>query len=689
MALRRTQRVLIAGLTVLFSGSALPGTSATITNLGKAATEPFALPLTMPVDSVGADHVLFRVSEADEGADLNGDGDQSDQVLHVHQFSTSTTINAGVAAWATLSGTTIVASFSEADRAVPTDLNGDGDSSDFVLAVHDAVTGVTTNVGLESYFGILDGSLLYFLVSEAGQGFTDLNGDGDTFDNVAFVLDVQALSLTNLQLAAAGSIVGPIARVWDGIVGFHVSETDQGGADLNGDGDLFDSIVVIYEQATGTLTTLPRAVEWTSDVLIDGAVVAITVDEAADGARDWNGDSDAQDIVVWFYDTSSDTFANTALAGGTFEDIGEGYLALSVPEWMQGNIDLNGDGDSTDVVAHLVRFQPPQSFNLGLATSGPQEIDAGRLHSMVSETQHGGTDLNGDGDSLDTISFLTDLSSLATTNIGRAGGPLLGETLLFRVDESDVGINLNGDSDFNDVVLHLYDIPSGRDRNLGLVVQSTLQRRGDLLGLAVVEQALDLNGDGDTSDVVLSVFDITNGVAVNTDLATVDFFLGPDRLLLRVSEADQGGADLNGDTDTGDSVAHVATLATDQCGSIESYGSACAPPFWPLPELLMTGCPQVGDGLVVSVVGAPYFNALVLLVAGSQRATTPFGAGCVLNVQPVSQLFGPFALSGSGTLVIPTSVPPGTPATAVTLQALISWNGQHTATNGIEMNTRP
>ena len=83
-----------------------------------------------------------------------------------------------------------------------TDLNGDGDTFDDVLFVYDAAKNRVIETGLAAVHGIgrdvssflfvvppaVLGDTVVFLVHEPAQGLTDLNGDGDTFDAVFFIL---------------------------------------------------------------------------------------------------------------------------------------------------------------------------------------------------------------------------------------------------------------------------------------------------------------------------------------------------------------------------------------------------------------------------------------------------------------------------------------------------------------------
>ncbi|MGH9391804.1 MAG: hypothetical protein ACRD1Z_19555, partial [Vicinamibacteria bacterium] len=89
-------------------------------------------------------------------------------------------------------------------RSGGTDLNGDGDATDFVLQVFDWSTGLVRNTGLEASGGFrMAGRYIAFTVLESRQGGTDLNGDGDTADLVQHIYDAETGVATNLGLAAS------------------------------------------------------------------------------------------------------------------------------------------------------------------------------------------------------------------------------------------------------------------------------------------------------------------------------------------------------------------------------------------------------------------------------------------------------------------------------------------------------
>ena len=75
------------------------------------------------------------------------------------------------------------------------DLNGDGDTEDHVVHVHNVSTGETTNLRLAGWplTFTLSGDALVLVVSESEQG-EDLNGDGDTRGRILHLVDLIRLS---------------------------------------------------------------------------------------------------------------------------------------------------------------------------------------------------------------------------------------------------------------------------------------------------------------------------------------------------------------------------------------------------------------------------------------------------------------------------------------------------------------
>ena len=110
---------------------------------------------------------------------------------------------------------------------------------------------------------------------------------------------------------------------------FQVPESDQGGTDLNGDGDAGDVVA------------------------LEGGGLAIHVPEFDQGG-DLNGDGDMIDEVVHIWDRATGVSTNLGLAGGLVYPValGEGHFEFLVSEYSQG-ADLNGDGDTIDNVLHV------------------------------------------------------------------------------------------------------------------------------------------------------------------------------------------------------------------------------------------------------------------------------------------------------------------------------------------------
>ncbi len=192
--------------------------------------------------------------------DLNGDGDATDEVVHLWR-GTGAVENLHCAATdVVLSPTRIVALVSEAAQGV--DLDGDHLKTHNVVMTYaladPAPTSCSdwTNVGKPAESIALVGDELAFLTPEAQAG-ADLNGDGDQSDNVLQVYHAATGTLINLRRATQEFVLG------SNLLAFRVSECGQGGAesngcaaggtDLNGDGDAADSVLHVYDLVSGFL----------------------------------------------------------------------------------------------------------------------------------------------------------------------------------------------------------------------------------------------------------------------------------------------------------------------------------------------------------------------------------------------------------------------------------------------------
>jgi hypothetical protein len=447
-----------------------------------------------------------------------------------------------------------------------TDLNGDGDTADFVQFVFDASTGTVTNLGLASASFRIDGSLLAFTVGESSQGGLDRNGDGDAKDSVLHLYDLTRNTITNVGLDASGGFVVSGSRV-----AFAVSENSQGATDRNGDGDALDSVLHVVDGATGVVTNLGAAT-LSQQFQIQGSFVAYVVRESSQGSSDLNGDSDVNDNVLHLHDAAAGTTTNLGRAVAGFL-LGTELLAFSQPEAAHGNVDANGDADAFDDVLHYYDLATRSTANLARAIEG-FELDGPHLAFGVREFRQATTDLNGDGDTSDLVVHLFDAELGTIVNLGvdtTLGFKLNGEVLLaFGASEASQGVDLNGDGDTLDFALHVFDIVSGTVLNLAVDPSGgfqSFQLDGRFLTFGVREAAqggVDLNQDADAGDVVLHFFEADSGAVTNLGFdVTAGHQIRDGRVAFAVTESNQGMQDLNGDGDALDIVLHLADLRPD------------------------------------------------------------------------------------------------------------------------------
>jgi hypothetical protein len=191
----------------------------------------------------------------------------------------------------------------------------------------------------------LERGRLAFLVSEKEHD-ADRNGDGDKADNVLHIWDPSS-GTRNLQLAGAGNV----AALDDGGVVFLVLEAAQQHRDLTGDGDTDDIVLHHWDPETGRATNLGASSG--GHLAIGGGRVAYLRWERFEGS-DLNGDGDMIDEVVHVWDRATGAFTNLGLAGGLVYPValGEGRFEFFVSEYSQG-ADLNGDRDAIDNVLHV------------------------------------------------------------------------------------------------------------------------------------------------------------------------------------------------------------------------------------------------------------------------------------------------------------------------------------------------
>lgn len=218
---------------------------------------------------------------AQGGADLDGDADADDRVLHLlprADAAPAAWVNAGVAAESlSLAGSLVAFTSSEATRGRRgTDLNGDGDTTDFILGLYDAALGrplpVTNGSGrgiaVDDFVlgppvclgGTLDGELCSgnsdcpgaTRCSPALVAFRSADGASRGAQGVSAPRFLFAYDVRTESLLATGQTAVPCRfeacspglpyRVREKTITFLTLEQEQ-GTDLNGDGDAADLIL--------------------------------------------------------------------------------------------------------------------------------------------------------------------------------------------------------------------------------------------------------------------------------------------------------------------------------------------------------------------------------------------------------------------------------------------------------------
>jgi len=338
-----------------------------------------------------------------ESADENGDADALDLVLRVFDPVTGDDLSSGLASDGNeplaADGTWLLAVPESAQGGA--DLDGDGDSLDAVLHVFDPRTGFVRNLGLVC---AAPGCAVASRPASARASFAilaresglDRNGDGDLLDDVAFTYDPRTDRLTNTRVAA----VAPLVFVGSSL-GFRGLESAQ-GADLDGDGDLRDAVAFVTDPFTGKTTNLRQDAV---DLRGSEDFLLLARPESTSGV-DSNEDGDRSDVIVHAFDRRSSLTTDTEIASVDAFGASASEILLYVSEDSEGR-DLNGDRDLQDEV--FVLFDVPSKTNLSLNLAGGADESrfasfsrSGRLVLLANERSQG-TDLDGDGDLSDLV----------------------------------------------------------------------------------------------------------------------------------------------------------------------------------------------------------------------------------------------------------------------------------------------
>jgi len=419
--------------------------------------------------------VGFRTSElAQDSSDMNLDGDTNDFVFQVLDLASSMVTDVGIDGSGVLAcgGDFFAFGVSEA-REDNDNLNGDFDATDFVLHVYDAGSNSLDNVGLAVSQVVASDSLVAFTVPEAAEG-TDLNGDLDLLDQVLHVYDPATTLSTNVGQAVIGQL-----QISGDVVAFLTPEGGQKQI-LNGDGDTSDNVVQVYDAALSSLTnTMQQSDE---GILFDGDVIAFRTSEKRQGIGTLNGDTDIRDSVPQVYCVTNGTCASAGVtqtvpfaALGTLALSGD-FLAFVTRERDQG-VDLNADNDLRDGVLQVYRISTATTVSSSLAsTNRTPAISGSYVGFLVPERAQARTDLNGDGDTSDAVYHVFNAASSSATNtmrgasVGEKRFAAAGDVFGFVTTERNNGrTDETGDDDARDTIVELWPLSSAGPTQCGEV----------------------------------------------------------------------------------------------------------------------------------------------------------------------------------------------------------------------------
>ena len=378
------------------------------------------------------------------------------------------------------------------------------------------------------------------------------------------------------------------------------------GPDLTGDGDLDDTVLGVLDPAAGP-DELPPRCPAAAVAVADGMAAFLRPEQAGPATGcpagpDLNGDGDAVDAVVHLW-RGPGSVMNLGCAG-TAISLSPTWVAALVPEAGQGATDLNGDGDTDDTVVQVHRVAGP----FGSGCTGPASS---------------------------WLNLMQAADVVQTADVPIGGGSVLSVVAMI-TPEAAQRADLNGDGDTTDRVLQLFTLDAAGGAARAPIQQAAedFVLGGTLLAFRTPEaaQGKDLNGDGDTADDVLQVFDLATGMLLNSGSAVTPCRLAAcdprqpyrvftDSVKFLTLEADQG-ADLNNDGDMDDLVIQVLNVRTGVVRTIGTVSQDTAAQSDPL------GAPLTPDQQAGAAVFVGAGRCVELGEPCGPDAACPSGASC-------------------------------------------------------------
>ena len=176
--------------------------------------------------------------------------------------------------------------------------------------------------------------------------------------------------------------------------------------------DSESTVAQAYDRVAKTWLDTGEAAD---SLVVVGKTLVFTLPEAV-ADQDLNDDGDKQDRVIRVFQLQDGVLAQLSeLPGIAVEEfvLGEQIVAFRTREASQGGADLNQDGDSEDDVLNVFDLDSGQLFYTESAVIPcpveacdpriPYRVEGSTVTFITSEAQQGDKDLNQDGDTLDLV----------------------------------------------------------------------------------------------------------------------------------------------------------------------------------------------------------------------------------------------------------------------------------------------
>ncbi len=302
--------------------------------------------------SVSGSIITMAMNESGDQQDYNNDGDMDDNVLGYYNVSTGATVNTGISAeFASIGGDIIaflnsdtgtlgyysISANTWTDTEIPLSQFSSGDSNHFVsngkivyvsatrdlngdtvpdleLNIYDTNTDLNSQTGVPAAnewdvhpsfngnivsFQNINGNISYYNVGTGQTTDTGIAGWEPAIDNGTIVFNSTSGFVAYYVIGTGKYVLtpifsdGPMPSISNGIIAVAASEWVW-GKDLNGDGDLDEPVVVLYDIPTGRMINTGLVKHHWGE--ISNEMIEYRAHES-DLQTDLNGDGDLDDPV--------------------------------------------------------------------------------------------------------------------------------------------------------------------------------------------------------------------------------------------------------------------------------------------------------------------------------------------------------------------------------------------------------